>query len=155
MPHRITRCLPNFRTSASITSGEPLMPVSLVWACAALVSAPGSRAPARATIESANVQDLRMREERPLSECKSRPFRQQERPGMRVTIAAIAATLVFLTASPVFADQVADLIAGTIKQCRGCDLHGANFKKAELGGVDLTGANLTAATFHRAALRGA
>ena len=71
---------------------------------------------------------------------------------MRIVVAAAALVLM---ATPVFADQVADLIAGTVKQCRGCDLHGANFKKADLAGVDLTGANLTDATFHRADLRGA
>ena len=65
---------------------------------------------------------------------------------MRMVMAAALA----LMATPVFADQVADLIAGTIKECRGCDLHGANFKKADLSGVDLSGANLTDATFHRA-----
>ena len=52
---------------------------------------------------------------------------------MRIVVAAAALVLM---ASPVFADQVADLIAGTVKQCRGCDLHGANFKKADLAGVD-------------------
>ena len=67
----------------------------------------------------------------------------------------ITAALVVLAAGPAFADQVADLISGKIKACQGCDLHDANFKKADLAGVDLTGANLTDASFHRADLRGA
>ena len=33
--------------------------------------------------------------------------------------------------SPVLADPVQDLITGVRKDCRGCDLRGANFKKAE------------------------
>ena len=71
---------------------------------------------------------------------------------MRIVMAAVA---LLCMASPVLADKVDDLIAGTIKECRGCDLQGANFKKADLAGVDLAGANLTDATFHRANLRGA
>src|SRR5690348_14970458 len=67
----------------------------------------------------------------------------------------IAAAVLALLAAPSFAGEVEDLIAGTLKECRGCDLQGANFKKADLAGVDLTGANLTDATFHRANLRGA
>ena len=52
----------------------------------------------------------------------------------------LVATLLTLAALPAAADQVADLISGKIKECRGCDLTGANFKKADLSGVDLTGA---------------
>ena len=69
---------------------------------------------------------------------------------MRIVLAATLAMM----AGPVFADQVADLLAGTIKECRGCDLQGANFKKSDLSGVNLTDANLTDANFHRATLRG-
>lgn len=43
-------------------------------------------------------------------------------------------TILAMAAGPAAADQVADLIAGTIKECRGCDLREANFKKADLTG---------------------
>eukprot|EP01036_Dinobryon_divergens_P003654 gene3653-4836_t len=65
------------------------------------------------------------------------------------------AALIVCLALPAAADQVQDLISGKIKACQGCDLSGANFKKADLSGVDLTGAILTDAGFHRANLRGA
>ena len=40
------------------------------------------------------------------------------------------AALIVCLALPAAADQVQDLISGKIKACQGCDLSGANFKKA-------------------------
>ena len=66
----------------------------------------------------------------------------------------MAAFLVGMATSA-FAGKAEDLIAGLRKECRGCDLTGVSFKKANLEGVDLTGAILIDASFHRANLRGA
>ena len=54
-----------------------------------------------------------------------------------------AAVVGGLLALPVWATPADDLIAGLRKECRGCDLTGVSFKKANLEGVDLTGAILT------------
>ncbi len=66
----------------------------------------------------------------------------------------LAAALVF-AATGALATPAEDLIAGRIKECRGCNLSNLSFKKANLEGVDLTGAILTNTSFHRANLRGA
>src|SRR5882724_1767007 len=46
-------------------------------------------------------------------------------------------------------------LAGTSKDCAGCNLAGAKLKRRNLAGADLSGANLVGATFHRSNLRGA
>src|SRR3569833_3982895 len=66
-----------------------------------------------------------------------------------------AALLTLGLVAPALSDPVQDLFSGSRKECRGCDLHDANFKKADLSGVDFTGADLEGASFHRAILKGA
>ncbi len=46
------------------------------------------------------------------------------------------------------AGQREDFLAGHIKECPGCDLSGANFKRRDLTGANLAGANLKDANFH-------
>ena len=65
------------------------------------------------------------------------------------------AAMALMMAGQAWATPAEELIAGVRKECRGCDLSEVSFKKANLEGVDLTGAILTNASFHRANLRGA
>jgi uncharacterized protein YjbI with pentapeptide repeats len=53
------------------------------------------------------------------------------------------------------AGDKADFLAALSKDCRGCNLSGANLKRFDLTGADLAGANLTGANLHRAKLTGA
>jgi len=53
------------------------------------------------------------------------------------------------------AQDRAAFLAGTVKDCRGCDLRGASLDRRDLAGADLSGANLRGATFSRTILRGA
>ena len=51
-----------------------------------------------------------------------------------------AAALASALAAPgAWADQRDDFLAGRTKMCAGCDLTGANFKRRDLTGADLTG----------------
>jgi uncharacterized protein YjbI with pentapeptide repeats len=57
----------------------------------------------------------------------------------------LAACLVLaasLAATAVQADQRQDFLAGRTHDCPRCDLAGVNFKRRDLSGADLTGANL-------------
>ena len=67
----------------------------------------------------------------------------------------LALVLALSAPAAALAGPVEDLLGGTRKECRGCDLTDANFKKAHLSDVDFTGATLTNANFHRAILDGA
>ena len=53
------------------------------------------------------------------------------------------------------AQNVEAFLAGTSKDCRGCNLANAKLKRRNLAGADLSGANLAGASFHRSNLRGA
>ena len=53
------------------------------------------------------------------------------------------------------AQDRAAFLAGTAKDCPGCDLRGASLDRRDLAGADLSGANLRGATFSRTILRGA
>ena len=46
-------------------------------------------------------------------------------------------------------------LAGTSKDCPGCDLRGVSLKRRDLSGADLTGADLTDAVLHAARLTNA
>src|ERR1700731_2621987 len=68
---------------------------------------------------------------------------------------AALATMLALPPGLARADQRADFLGGLTRDCRGCDLSGANFKRHDLAGADLAGANLQKANFHDANLAGA
>ena len=85
---------------------------------------------------------------------------KRTRPTTRF-LAGLGAVLPFLIAVPatMAGDQPAApytpsdreaFLAGTSKDCRGCDLRNAKLKRRDLRGVDLTGADLTGAVLHRA-----
>src|ERR1700745_3268441 len=59
------------------------------------------------------------------------------------------------SAEPARTGDPADLLAARTKDCRGCNLSGANLKRFALTGADLVGANLAGANLHRAKLSGA
>ena len=72
-----------------------------------------------------------------------------------VARAAAAASLAALLATGVArADPRDDFLARRSRTCQKCDLAGANFKRRDLTGVNLAGANLNDATFHDFARRG-
>ena len=48
--------------------------------------------------------------------------------------------------------DLADFLAGRSKDCRDCNLSGANLKRFDLSEADLAGANLAGANLHRARL---
>jgi uncharacterized protein YjbI with pentapeptide repeats len=70
-------------------------------------------------------------------------------------MAACLIVLAALSSTLAHADQRADFLAGSTRECQRCDLAGVNFKRRDLSGVDLTGANLKDANFHDARLAGA
>ena len=53
------------------------------------------------------------------------------------------------------AQDAAAFLAGTAKDCPGCNLAGASLKRRNFTGANLAGANLAGASFHRSVLRGA
>src|SRR2546421_13102739 len=53
------------------------------------------------------------------------------------------------------AQDAAAFLAGTAKDCPGCNLAGASLKRRNLAGANLAGANLAGPSFHRSLLRGA
>ena len=57
-------------------------------------------------------------------------------------LAACLILLAALSSTPAQADQRADFLAGRTRECPRCDLAGGNFKRRDLSGADLTGANL-------------
>jgi Pentapeptide repeats (8 copies) len=71
-----------------------------------------------------------------------------------VAFIALAAAIVYPLVGA-RADQREDFLAGRVKECPGCDLSGANFKRRDLTGANLAGANLRDANFHDARLIGA
>ena len=66
---------------------------------------------------------------------------------------ALAALL--LLATPALSQAIGDreaFLAGTTKDCPGCDLAGVRMKGRDLSGANLAGADLTRAVLHRANL---
>src|ERR1041384_1804918 len=57
----------------------------------------------------------------------------------RLTVILFAATW---AANGAWADQREQFLAGKTRDCPRCDLSGQNFKRRDLSGADLTGANL-------------
>jgi uncharacterized protein YjbI with pentapeptide repeats len=75
-----------------------------------------------------------------------------------VTVAFVMLASGFEAAGPgamAQAQDAAAFLAGTAKDCPGCNLAGASLKRRNLTGVNLAGANLAGASFHRSVLRGA
>ena len=76
------------------------------------------------------------------------------RTGVAVAFGALVAVMSVGTGG-VRAQTVEAFLAGTSKDCPGCNLAGAKLKRRNLAGADLSGANLAGASFHRSNLRGA
>ena len=76
---------------------------------------------------------------------------------MRTSVAVVFGVLLALTGwgGRAEAQNAEAFLAGTSKDCPGCNLAGAMLKRRNLTGADLSGANLTGATFHRSNLRAA
>src|SRR5262249_30366887 len=76
-------------------------------------------------------------------------------PGLPAVAFLAAAAVASYPAAGPEAGQREDFLAGQIKECPGCDLSGANFKRRDLTGANLAGANLKDANLHDARLIGA
>jgi Pentapeptide repeats (8 copies) len=76
------------------------------------------------------------------------------RTSMAVTFVALMAGLAGWN-SGAGAQSVEAFLAGTTKDCPGCNLAGAKLKRRNLADADLSGANLAGASFHRSSVRGA
>src|SRR5215471_19877016 len=66
--------------------------------------------------------------------------------------AAVVGTVADQPAPPTSASDRDAFLAGTGKDCPGCDLREAKLKRRDLSDADLTGADLSSAVLHRAKL---
>src|ERR1700735_3760296 len=92
---------------------------------------------------------------------------QKINPGMRGLrlLLRYGAALALFSSAAAFADEATQdvrnsperqaFLAGTSKDCPGCDLRDAKLKRRDLSGADLTGADLTDAVLHAARLTNA
>src|SRR4051812_40832109 len=88
-----------------------------------------------------------------LNICKSRSFRRFG--AALVVLFAATAMAQELPSDVVDSPQRRAFLAGTTKDCPGCDLREVSLKRRDLGGADLTGADLSGATLHAARLTNA
>ena len=74
---------------------------------------------------------------------------------MIIAAFALGSAVAFADDTPKNSPQRQAFLAGSTKDCPGCDLRGVRLKRRDLSGADLTGADLSDAVLHAAKLTNA